>query len=713
VTKAQHSHDSAILGLLQHGSDTNGVMLPVTQPSTAPFAISRSPGGVDPTRVFGHVYHTIHMDRGGYGSLLSVGASGVIAPHKYGATGVVAAHNGDKLLVGGTISGGGGKYGRGYNAGGDGGTGVLISAHGTLATRGIISGGQGGGSKYGDGGNGGIGVVLAAGGMLGNAGTITGGDANDSGYGSHGGNGVNINAGQLLNKGTISGGVGGYGGNGGNGVNISGGQLSNKGTISGGTGGDVSKGGAGVVLNSSSLTNAAGAVIVGGISGQFGYRELGGGTGLIATNGVLTNHGHIYGGYSGRGEGGVGAMLTDSTFTNSGNISGGGDGRNGYGGGSGVIITDSTLTNSGSIAGGYGGGGGAYVDGGTLVTSGRISGGYGGMGYTTNGGNGGVGVFGSDCTLLNSGKISGGAGGTGYYYHGGNGGAGVYLNGGTLVTSGSISGGAPGFGQEGSGTRGDAVRLGHVVAALVVDPGAFFEGNVVGDGSNDTLVLAAGANAGTISGLGSQFTGFTTIHEATGAAWTVECATSVGAATALDAAGSLTFAGNVTGSGSVTIDSGATVTAGGNLHVASLVFGAGGAEQLILDAPTAVTSTLSGFGTGDTIDLVNLIANGVSFANGTLSLLEGTSVVASLTLAGNYTSNNFTLASDNNGGTTIAYVAGAGALPGTPPPDFGSSLNAGPAASHNLHELAWGATNWGEPASDWTAALIAHWHVPQ
>jgi hypothetical protein len=660
MSTARRSHNGTSFDISQHETDGNGITLPATLPGQAQFAISRDAGSVNPTRVNGYVDHTIYMDQGRVGSHLSVGPSGVIAPRQYGATGVVAAQAGDKIIVHGQISGGYGDYSTGHA---DGGTGVLISAGGMIANKGNISGG---GGAYG--GNGGVGIILTAGGMVGNAGSITGGG-------------------------------GGTKGDGGDGVNVTSGQISNKGMISGGTSRYYGNGGDGLVLNNGILTNDVHGGIVGGTGGYAFYSPGTGGTGLIAANSVLTNHGQIGGGDGGSGsdfggDGGVGAMLSECEFTNTGRISGGAGGSvgrygNGGDGGSGVLITGSTLT-----------------------TSGVISGGAAGYGYF-GGGDGGVGVDVFGGTLLAPGKISGGTGGqAGRYYHGGNGGAGVYLDGGTLDTSGTISGGAPGSGQR-AGANGDAVKFGTTAATLIVDPGALFKGNVVGDNSNDTLALAAGGAAGTLSGVGSQFIGFTTIHEDIGAAWTLAGTTTVDTGTALDAAGSLTFASNLTGSGSVTIDSGATVTTGASVAVASLVFAAGGAEQLILDAPTAVTSTLSGFGTGDTIDLVHLLANSASFANGTLSLLEGTSVVASLTLAGNYTSNNFTLASDNNGGTTIVYVAGAVANPGAPPPDFGSSLDTGHSASRNFTALACGTAHLGQPVDDWTATLIAHWHVPQ
>ena len=126
----------------------------------------------------------------------------------------------------------------------------------------------------------------------------------------------------------------------------------------------------------------------------------------------------------------------------------------------------------------------------------------------------------------------------------------------------------------------------------------------------------------------------------------------------LNVGGALTIAGTASGGGTAVIENGATLTADGTLSLTAVQF-ASGAESLVLGSPTSVTSTLAGFGTGDTIDLVKLVANGESFANGTLTLLSGSKQVAQLTLAGSYTSNNFTLTSDGHGGTDIGFVAGA------------------------------------------------------
>jgi len=228
----------------------------------------------------------------------------------------------------------------------------------------------------------------------------------------------------------------------------------------------------------------------------------------------------------------------------------------------------------------------------------------------------------------------------------------------TTVTHRSGQFGYDGFPKPVTVARPRRVSRVVVAAAAVVGAGAVFNGQVVGDGSNDTLVLAAGKHAGNLQGLGTQFTGITTIDEAAKANWTLTGGAILQSGQTLNVDGALTISGTASGGGTAVIESGATLMADGALSVTSVQF-SGGTESLVLGSATSVTSTLSGFGIGDTIDLVKLVANGERFADGTLTLLSGSTQVAQLALAGNYTSNNFTLTSDGHGGTDIGFVAGA------------------------------------------------------
>ena len=587
------------------------------------------------SRIKMNVYHTVYLGHGRIGDTLVIGRMGGVLPTAYGAAAVVSD------VAGGTVV----NYGQVIGARGasyrDGSVGVLLSDGGRISHSDTIRGGFGanGTTYYGRGGNGGVGVDLAGGGVL-------------------------------DNRGTISGGSGGYGhydsGDGAIGVSLSNATGSNTGIISGGQGGSNYDG-----------------------------------------------HG---------GNGAVGVQLQGGTFSNAGMIEGGGGGSAYYGGngGAGVVVSDATLTNNGVIVGG----GGAY------------------------------------------------------------GGDGVSLSGGTLTNAGTITGGA-----DYSGQAGYAINMAD--ATLILDPGSVLNGEVLGAGNDNTLVLAAGGHDGTLRGLGSAFTGFGDVKVAAGASWDLDATNSLAALSSLKVFGTLSVGGSLSdggtatigangilnpgtsgavlvdgvtmaggrltetaggtlvigtsfgnvvagtlriqphasvigkgtvtaprlsiggvltaqggtlavhadiiGAGNATIDAGATLDAFGTLAVASVVF-AGASASLALDKPTDATSTLSGFGAGDTIDLVRLLANGESFENGTLSLTEGGSVVATLALAGNYTSNDFTLTSDGNGGTTIGFVGGP------TPHDFGWQ-DAG--ATRAFAEAGWAGGHM-PVTEDWVTPL----HVP-
>ncbi len=354
-------------------------------------------------------------------------------------------------------------------------------------------------------------------GMLTNRGAISGENGSN---GESGGVAIYMNAGLLINGGTISGGDGSDGsdvarraGNGGAGVHLAGGTLTNQQTVDGGEGGesgDGGAGGAGVAISGGSLTNSG--TINGGAGGygSYGYSYgRAGGAGIAISGGSLTNSGTINGGAGGEGEvsgaGGAGVAMSGGVLTNEQTINGGAGGHANYAASDGA------------------GGAGIAISGGSLTNSGTINGGAGGPSKYTDGA-GGVGVAMSGGALTNNKMIDGGAGGatknTGGT--GGAGGAGVYFNGGTLTNAGTIAGGAGGTGSH-AGAAGDAVQFGAASGTLIIDPGAVFIGNVVADSkAADVLVLASAGSAGTLSGIGTQFTGFSTLDFAANSRWIVE-----------------------------------------------------------------------------------------------------------------------------------------------------------------------------------------------
>lgn len=417
-------------------------------------------------------------------------------------------------------------------------------------------------------------------------------------------------AGSLTIEGTLSA----------NGLTLTG-SLLNQGTLAG-----SGPGGTGLTFNGVSAANAG--LIVGG-SGKrsqiAGSAE--GGAGAVIGGGVLSNSGTIMGGAGGflplsSNPGGVGLSLSGGTVSNQGSITGGAGGNglfNGGAGGDGLDETGGSLGNSGVIAGGAGsfgpsaggaGGVGVTLGGGVVGNTGIISGGAGGSGNGS-GAAGGAGAVVVSGTFSNAGLIEGGAAGASQL-QGGAGGAGVALDGGTLITSGTIAGGLGAVGGQSAGASGDAVCFGSASATLVIDPGARFLGTVAGNAAAaDVLVLGAGSiNAiGTLSGLGTQFTGFSTLDVAAGATWQETNGTSFSGL--LDNAGSLTIhglvlTGTVLNDGTIAggaPDKAALILDGGSASNTGVIAGAadGGVGVLIQGGTLETAGTISGGGNGAAI----------------------------------------------------------------------------------------------------------------
>jgi hypothetical protein len=171
-----------------------------------------------------------------------------------------------------------------------------------------------------------------------------------------------------------------------------------------------------------------------------------------------------------------------------------------------------------------------------------------------------------------------------------------------------------------SGATGTAIQFGGGAERLVVDPGAVFIGKVFGGTGTNVLELAAGTKAGSIGGIGSQFSNFGTMQLDTGATWMLTGVNSIGSLTengALTVTGSLAVTAGIAAASTGTIELGAAAT----LAVEN-VLGKGpaiaflGADHLIVGAPGSfglhVGSTsytgplLEHFGAADTIDLIGI-----------------------------------------------------------------------------------------------------------
>jgi hypothetical protein len=413
--------------------------------------------------------------------------------------------------------------------------------------------------------------------------------------------------------------------------------------------------------------------------------------------GTVVNYGTI------RGESNVGIVLVDggsvanhglivSTGIHSGvNLAAGGSidnagiiesaALNGVSIGSTSVAGAGAVVNSGTIEGGNVG---AYLGvGGAVYNDGLIAGTGPGVRLAAGGSidNVGIiqgaaanGVFISTGTILNSGTIEStglnGSSGDGIAIATSTSGApgtvlnygvissttmsGIYLAaGGTVTNAGTII-----------GNDGTAVLFAGGSNLLVVDPGALFVGAVIGAGA-DTIELAAGSAAGTLSGLGTSFTGFDAITVDAGAKWRLSGDASLIGFTndgviVIEHRDDLVL-------GPVGEDAGAHGVIDLASHGIAEFDGAVATGQkfvfkdatgtVLLDDPKAFRATIAGFRAGDVIDITGEKADGVVCANGKLQVTEHGKTVADLRLAGNFTTSEFVLASDGNGGTDITLAA--------------------------------------------------------
>ena len=126
------------------------------------------------------------------------------------------------------------------------------------------------------------------------------------------------------------------------------------------------------------------------------------------------------------------------------------------------------------------------------------------------------------------------------------------------------------------------------------------------------------------------------------------------------------LAGDVSGTGSFRLFNGGTVFSSNSSVSAGQTITEHGADALTLVQAQNFAATISGFGTGDTIDATNFgapPATTFSFVEnsantgGTLMLTDPSlSLTATIQMSGLYTKSDFTLAPDSGTGTLVKFV---------------------------------------------------------
>lgn len=343
-----------------------------------------------------------------------------------------------------------------------------------------------------------------------------------------------------------------------------------------------------------------------------------------------------------------GAILTNAV---SATMNAGSYGASVYGapGGPATVVNAGTIRNSGTADG-------VKLDGGGNVTNqagGTISGFY-----------AGVGVYNAAGTLINAGRITAtGSGSDGVFLQ--KGGVVINLTGGIITDPFASNYGA--VDVPGASTVMNAGTISGVTTAvefytgyaarLIVEPGAVFNGLVVGGNLSGTastsyLELASGATTGTLAGLGVQFVNFGRVALDAGASWSLTSATVVAGQTITAHAGSAVTdtgalynygvvaldpstlnVGSLLGSGVALLGTGSTLDLQATLASLGTIAFAGSAE-LVLAVPTLVAGSMQSFAAGDTIDLAGVDPTSVSYASGRLYFSSGGSILLNLASAG-------------------------------------------------------------------------------
>jgi hypothetical protein len=126
------------------------------------------------------------------------------------------------------------------------------------------------------------------------------------------------------------------------------------------------------------------------------------------------------------------------------------------------------------------------------------------------------------------------------------------------------------------------------------------------------------------------------------------------------ASGTLALTNAVSGTGSMTVDAGATLEITGSAAASLAMIFNGAGATLALATPSDFAATISGFAASDMLDLLKLKATGATVnAHDQLVITDGTTVIATLQLSGNYAGYSFTTGADGRGGTDITATAPA------------------------------------------------------
>ena len=202
-------------------------------------------------------------------------------------------------------------------------------------------------------------------------------------------------------------------------------------------------------------------------------------------------------------------------------------------------------------------------------------------------------------------------------------------------------------------SSGTAITLG--ASGTLTVAGTVIAGPTLALSSTGTLAVGATGTLeiGTVGGAAAGRLTVDAVNMLTGAGTIAGTVTDNGVMIANG--GTLSITGGAGGTGVATIDASSVLNVTGSLTIPSVVF-AGGSSTLDLGLPGSITSTISGFGTTNTIDLLGVVGTTASLAGTVVTVSGSGGSVATLHFTGSYAGHTFTVASDSHGGTNVTLV---------------------------------------------------------
>jgi hypothetical protein len=167
---------------------------------------------------------------------------------------------------------------------------------------------------------------------------------------------------------------------------------------------------------------------------------------------------------------------------------------------------------------------------------------------------------------------------------------------------------------------------------------------------NDGTLIASGAGLASLSG---AMTNAGLITSGSGTLQFLSGLTNNG--TVAESGGSLLLSGAVLGTGTVTVGASGAVSFLGGASVGQTVDLLSAGADVTLKSPALFLGTIAGFGGSDVITLTKTAETGYNFANGVLTITDGSSTVGSLAFAGSYTTQEFSVTTNTHGNTVITY----------------------------------------------------------